>query len=458
MIRWVVVIGLTLIGVVSCSQGVSPRAGTPTDKTADPAGSHQAAIAAQVQPFLDAEVVSGLVVGIYDAGKLEIYGFGAGPGGARPNGRTLFELGSVTKVYTSLVLADAVQRKEVELDGPVADLLPPGVTVPTKDGTAITLRHLAVHVSGLPRLPPSLLAKAGSRDPYAGYSEDALYQDLIATELIVAPGTAFEYSNFGAGLLGFALGRKIGPDFPRALRTRVLDPLGLRDTYVVVPASEAGRRAQGTTNDLKATPPWTFDAMAGAGALVSTARDQLTVIAAELDAITGSKEPLRAAMRLTQEKQMDQQAQNAGLGWIIDRNGRYWHNGGTGGFHAFIGFDPSTKRGVVLLASTSTSLVDRLADVLYQVLDGKPPSPVVFPTPDKLASYAGTYDFSGSKLTIRADGKRLYIEGPGEPLRRLAPISDHEFLLEELQALAIFQREGDKIARIVFVLDGKQLA
>lgn len=402
--------------------------------------------------------MSGLVIGVYDAGKLEIYGFGAGPGGAPPNGRTLYEIGSVTKVYTSLLLADAVQRKEVELDQRVADLLPPGVTAPTKDGQAITLRHLALHVSSLPRLPPSLLARADAPDPYAGYSEDQLYQDLIATELAVAPGTKFEYSNFGAGLLGIVLGRKIGPDFPRALRARILDPLELRDTYFVVPASAAHRRAQGTTNDLVNAAPWTFDAMSGAGGLVSTAHDQLALIAAELDATTGSKQALRAPMRLTQEKQVEnQQTQNSGLGWIVDSHGRYWHNGSTGGFHAFVGFDPSAKRGIVILASTATSLVDRLADILYQVLDGTAPAPVVFPGPDKLASYAGTYDFSGTKLTVKAIGKRLYIEGPGEPPRRLSPISDHEFLLEQLQALVAFQLDGGKVARVVFVVGGQQL-
>lgn len=425
-------------------------------EAADPDGPHRIAVAAQIQPFLDAELVSGVVVGLYDAGKLEIYGFGAGPGGKPPTGTTLFELGSITKAYTSLLFADAIQRREVSIDTPVAELLPPGVTVPTKDKVAITLHHLATNTSGLPRLPPSLVPRAMAPDPYAGYGEDALYQDLIHTQLEVAPGTRSGYSNYGMGLLGVALGRKIGGSYAAALQTRVLDPLGLRDTYVTVPAQLTLRRAEGTTDDLQPTPPWRFDAIAGAGALVSTARDQLKLIDAELDAAAGSRAVLRAPMRLTQER-VDAGDRPAGLGWLIDGSERYWQNGGTGGFHSFVGFDPKTRRGIVILASTSTSLVDRLADTLYQVIDGTAPPVTAFPTAETLATFAGSYDLAGMKLDVVAAGKRLYVEGQGEPRHRMLPISDHEFLIDALQAVAIFEKDGDKVARVVFVIGKQQI-
>ncbi len=450
---------LLLIALVACGGG-APRPpqqpGPVVAEAADPDGPHRIAVAAQVKPFLDAELVSGVVVGLYDAGKLEIYGFGVGPGGKPPTGATLFEIGSITKAYTSLLFADAVQRREVAIDTPVSELLPPGVTVPTKDQVAITLHHLATHTSGLPRLPPSLVPHAAEPDPYAGYGEEALYQDLIHTELQVVPGTRTDYSNYGVGLLGVALGRKIGGGYGAALRARVLEPLGLRDTYVTVPAQLALRRAQGTTDDLQPTPPWTFDAIAGAGALVSTARDQLKLIDAELDAAAGSRAPLRAPMRLTQER-VDGGGRPAGLGWLIDGSDRYWHNGGTGGFHSFLGFDPRTRRGIVILASTSSSLIDRLADSLYQVLEGTAPTAAAFPDAQVLATVAGSYDLAGIKLQIIADGKRLYVEGQGEPRHRMLPISDHEFLIEALQAVAIFEKEGDKVARVVFSIGNQQI-
>ncbi len=408
-------------------------------------------MAAQVKPFVDAEIVNGLVVGLYDGGKLEIYGFGKGADGKPPDGKTLYELGSVTKVYTSLLLADAVQRREVTLDTPVAELLPPGITVPTKDKVAITLKHLALHASGLPRLPPSLI-RDPRPDPYAGYGEEQLYQDLLATDLEVPPGTRIVYSNYGAGVLGVALGRKIGGGFATALRDRVLAPLGLANTFLGFPAGTESRRAQGTNEDLQPTPPWTFDALAGAGALVSDARDQLHLIDTEIDAYAGSKAVLRGPMRLTQEDQLENQGPNTGIGWQIDKDGRYWHNGATGGYHAFVGFDPKSRRGVVILASTSTSLIDRLADTMYKVLEGEPPVPAAFPTAAQLIAFVGTYDFSGSKLVVTAAGKRLYIEGPGEPKHRMSPLSATEFFIEPIQAAAIFQKDGDKVARLVFAL------
>ncbi|MBA3541526.1 MAG: beta-lactamase family protein, partial [Deltaproteobacteria bacterium] len=371
--------------LAACNSGTrriepaGPKLGTETD----PDGPHRAAVAAQVTPYIDADIVSGVVVGLFDVGKIEIYGFGHGPGGKPPDGHTLFEIGSVTKSYTSLLFADAIQRREVELDTPLADLLPPGVTAPTKDKVAITLRHLALHSSGLPRLPPSFTTT--STDPYARYTEEALYRDLVQTELAITPGTQVAYSNFGAGVLGFTLGKKLGKGYQAMLAERVLAPLGLTETFFVTPPALAAHRTTGTNDDLTAVPAWNFAALAAAGGLISSVRDQLKLVDAELDAAAGTTQaPLRRAMKLTQEPQLETSGENEGLGWQIDKSGRYWHNGGTGGFHAFVGFDPKTKRGIVVLASTSTTMIDHLADTLYDVLDGTAKDPVKFPTSAQL--------------------------------------------------------------------------
>ncbi len=427
---------------------------------ADPDGPHRAAITAQVKPYVDSEIVNGIVVGIYDAGKREIYGFGRGPDPQKPpDGKTLYEIGSVTKVFTLLLLADAIQRKLVDLDTPLSELLPPGVTAPIKDKVAITLRHLALHTSGLPRIPQGLM-QADPLDPYAKYNEEALYRDLVHTALTVSPGERVEYSNFGAGVLGFVLGKKLGGGYAAAVAARVIQPLGLASTFVGVPPGEVKRRAVGTDEDLATVGPWRFDALAGAGAINSDVRDQLALVEAELDAASGGTLPLRHAMKLTQEPQLDVSAgvANEGLGWQIDRRGRYWHNGATGGYHAFVGFDVKTRRGVVILASTQVTLLDHLADTLYDVLDGSAPPPAKLATAAQDAEYAGTYDLGGEKVAIVASGQRLYVEGRGEPRHRLIPISDHEFWIEALQAVAAFERADDKIARVVFVIGDKQLA
>ncbi|HEX2690498.1 MAG TPA: serine hydrolase domain-containing protein [Kofleriaceae bacterium] len=450
MSRWSI-----LLAVAACSH--SPHIAEPPPVSVPDAGRHREQVEAQVKPFFDAELLSGLVVGLYDDGKTEVYGFGTGPNNATPDGTTLFEVGPITKVYTSLLLADAVQRREVDLDTPIAELMPPGVTVPIRDKVVITLKHLALHAAGLPRLPPSLITHVADPDPYAAYSEDRLYHDLIQTELDATPGTQITYSDYGVGLLGFALGKKLGGGYAKVIVDRVLGPLELKDTFLVVPAALGARRAAGTTDDLAKAAPWTFDALAGAAALVSTARDQLRLIEVELDAAAGGTLPLRHAMKLTQDPQLDRPGDNEGLGWMIDSAGRYWHNGGTGGFHAFVGFDTKAKRGVVLLASTATSLVDRLPDAMYRILDNASPPPVKFPSAADLAPFIGTYELGGTKLQVLADGKRLYLEAAGEPRRRLSPLSDHEFWLEVLQSVAVFEKEGDKVARVVFGIGGHKL-
>jgi D-alanyl-D-alanine-carboxypeptidase/D-alanyl-D-alanine-endopeptidase len=450
---------LAVLVVTAC--GHPPRIGKPPpSQTAIDVERFREPIEAQVQPLLDAELIAGVVIGLYDVGKTEIYGFGKGPGQRPPDGNTLFELGPVTNIYTALLLADAVQRREVELDTPVSELLPLGVTVPIRDKVAITLKHLALHTSGLPRQPPSVAARGPVPDPYAGYGENALYNDLIHTELTAAPGTQLGYSPFGAGLLGFALGRKLGGDggYARALDTRVLRPLELADTFTAVPAAAAARRAQGTTDDLAAAPPWTYDAMAGAGAVVSSAHDLLRLIDVELDAAAGSTQPLRRAMKLTQEPQIDRPGDNVGLGWLIDSAGRYWRNGGTGGFHLYVGFDPKIRRGVVVLAATATSVIDRLPDAMFKILEGTVPPVTRLPGPAELAAFTGNYDLGGTALQVVLEGKRLYLAGPGEPRHRLAPLSDHEFWLEALGSVAAFEKDGGKVARVVFGVGDHQIA
>src|SRR5262249_8150089 len=117
-----------------------------------------------------------------------------------------------------------------------------------------------------------------------------------------------------------------------------------------------------------------------------------------------------------------------------------------------------TRRGIVLLASTATSVIDHMADVIYKILDGNAPNPPAMPTAAQLAPLVGHYDFQGIKLEVQVSGKRVYVLGQGEPKVRLAPISDHEFWVEELQSAAIAERDGDKVKRLVFVIGDRTLA
>jgi serine-type D-Ala-D-Ala carboxypeptidase/endopeptidase len=445
------------LGLAACG---SPSHG-PIKKTPAPTTdreSHKAKVAALIQPLIDAEYASGIVIGLYEGGRTEVYGFGKGPGNRAPDASTLFEIGSVTKVFTALMLADSVQRQELAFETNLADLLPPGVTVPTKDKRTITLGMLATHRSGLPRMPPSLARREEAPDPYAKYGEEQLYEDLIRTPLLDVPGDKVAYSNFGMGVLGFVLGRKLGSSYAVALEGRVLQPLGLGSTFLTVPDAAKVRRAQGTNPELRPVPYWYFDALAGAGALVSDAHDMLSLIDDEMDAASNSHGPLRQAMKLTQAQQLERpEADNEGLGWEIDSAGRFWHNGQTGGFHVFVGFEPKTRRGVVLLASTALAIFDRFADELYQMMAGEDVKSFVPPTAEQLAAYAGTYMLQDEPLAVTVQAKRLYITGRGAPPYRMIPLNDHEMWIEQLQAIVNFQKRDNQVFRAIFSVGEQQL-
>ena len=447
---------LALVLLAACGGSTSTTKPVGPEKGPDPDGPHKAAVAAQVKPYIEGKILTSVVVGLIEDGKREVYGFAAT--GAPPTGHSLFELGSATKVYTGLLLADAVQRKEVDLDQPVSDLLPAGVTVPTAGKDVITLRHLALHASGLPRIPKTLFARGDAKNPYANFSEDDLYLELATVKLDSAPGEKIVYSNFGVGLLGCALGRKAGPGYKEALAERILGPLDLDETFAgTVPPEAAKRIVPGTTVALEPTPRWTFeDTLAGAGSIVSSADDQLAFLAAQLDAATGGKGTLRPQMRLAQEAQLQNDGDNEGLGWQIDAEGRFWHNGATAGYHSYIGFDPKNRRAVVVLAATSTTLAEWLAAAMFSVLEGSPKPPIVLPTEAQLASYVGKYNASGGVLEFGIDAGRLTVQVPNSPPFVFAPIGPRAFWGDDLQMVVEFAVDEKGVVSGVAMRSGKE--
>jgi serine-type D-Ala-D-Ala carboxypeptidase/endopeptidase len=232
----------------------------------------------------------GIVVGVSEPAGRRVVSYGnLANGDPRTlDGDTIFEIGSVTKVFTSLLLADRVNRKEVTLDDPAAKYLPENVWMPVRSGKSIALLDLSTHSSGLPPLP-------GNLKPEADYSMDDLYQFLSGYPLTRDPGSEYEYSNLGAGLLGHLLACRAGKDYESLIRSRIARPFSMPDTGVTLSSSMNQRMATGhnailapVANSDLPTP------LAGAGALRSSANDMLTL----LEAFLGYKEsPLDPAMK-----------------------------------------------------------------------------------------------------------------------------------------------------------------
>ena len=228
----------------------------------------------------------GLVVGLLVRDECLCLGYGKVDQGSAlpPDAGTVFEIGSITKVFTAALLAEMAGRGEVRLDRPVAELLPPGVRVPSYRGRAITPAHLAEHTSALPRLPGNLLATATDmKNPYRDYRVTHLHEYLSGAAIGFPPGTGVAYSNLGAGLLGHALALRAGRPFEDLLAERVLRPLGLADTGITLSADQEARLAPGHTAKGEPTPNWDIPSLAGAGALRSTAAEMLTFLRANLD-------------------------------------------------------------------------------------------------------------------------------------------------------------------------------
>jgi serine-type D-Ala-D-Ala carboxypeptidase/endopeptidase len=300
----------------------------------------------------------GIVVGVVDANGRRVVAHGRlNQDDPRPlDGNTIFEIGSITKVFTSLLLADMVLRREVSLDDPVAKYLPSDVKVPERPGRQIKLVDLATHTSGLPRLPSNLAFRTPS-NPYADYSEAQLYEFLSSYKLTRDIGARYEYSNLGGGLLGLALSRRAGMDYGPLVRERICEPLGMNHTRSQLTSEMQWRRAAGHDRTMRPTANWDFGAAtAGAGELRSDANDMLTFLEANLGSLETPLAPAMEAMlgvrRHTGVKGLD-----VALGWhVLTKNGReiVWHNGGTGGYRSFMGFDPAARTGVVALSNSFT--------------------------------------------------------------------------------------------------------
>ena len=315
----------------------------------------------------------GIVVGVIGAAGRRIVSYGqVDEGDPRPlNGDTVFEIGSITKLFTSLLLADMTVRGELALDDPVGKYLPPTVTMPERGGQQITLIDLATHRSGLPRLPENFYPNDPA-NPYADYTVDQLYQFLNSYRLTRDIGARHQYSNLGGGLLGHALALKAGMDYEALVHQRITEPLGMKDTSITLSPEMRTRLAVGHNGRMKPTENWDIPTLAGAVALRSTANDLLKFLAAELGFVDTK---LKSAMaeQLAVRRPGPVASTQIALAWYVSEMQSHTvirHNGITGGYRSFIAFDPQARTGVVVLSNAYTRIGPD--DIGRHVLTGAP--------------------------------------------------------------------------------------
>jgi CubicO group peptidase (beta-lactamase class C family) len=335
-----------------------------------------------VAPWIAKKKNINLVIGIIQGEERWIKGWGTlHPSTANsPDSKTIFEIGSVTKVFTSTLLSLLAERQELELMTPINQLGTVYQNLPDN----ITLESLATHTSGLPRLPSNLMesVRQDRQNPYAAYTVEELHEYLQSHD--GKPGKTagkIDYSNLGVGLLGRILADRLGQSYEEAIVQHLCNPLGLSDTRITLSDEQQARFAVGYLEDGKPVKPWDLPTLAGAGALRSTADDLLTFLAANLQP---DRTPIARAIRNTHQLRYETFAPSTGLlglvervaswikqwrgtllirretgvalGWFVEYlpaidRAAYTHTGGTGGHRAFCGFIKESQTGVVVLSN-----------------------------------------------------------------------------------------------------------
>jgi CubicO group peptidase (beta-lactamase class C family) len=415
-----------------------------------------------VQGLIDNEWCQSLTVGLIKPdGSRSVYGYGrtsAGAGGREPDGKTVYEIGSVTKAFTGVLLAEMVKRGDVALDDPVQKYLPDTLKLPQKGDRPITLLDLATHRSGIPRMPDNFAPKEPG-NPYADYGVDRMYTFLRGWKPQRAPGEAYEYSNLGTGLLGHVLALKAGKTYEALLTERVLKPAGMGDTSIALSDGQRKRLAPPHNAELAPAANWDIPTFAGAGALRSTTDDMLKFLRVALsdDAELSKVFPSSYENRARAGGDND-----IGLGWHINSKSKaVWHNGETGGYHSYCAFVPG-KGGVVVLANTGTGMIDDVGIRLLMKLIGEPSEPpTVKPSvklkPETLKPLLGVYPLAPNfALTITRDGEKLYLQATDQPRFRLFAVSETEFYLRVVDARVTFDQPVDgKCPRLVLYQNGQ---
>lgn len=405
--------------------------------------------------FAYAEIRDGVVTHGH-VGKLTL------PAGV-PSERTIFEIGSITKVFTGLLLAQATLDGKAALDDPIAKHLPADLKL-APAVAAITLQQLSSHTSGLPRLPDNL-SSANPADPYADYTVERLHdflQRFAPTQPAPRPA---DYSNLGVGLLGHLLARAYGVSYAELVRTRITAPLGLSDTVIALDAAQRARFATPHSGTV-AVSPWHLGALPGAGALRSTTADLAKFAAALLDPAS----PLAPAWRIAREPRAPMGARGqVGLGFLLhERAGHtvYSHGGGTGGFRSHFEITPATRSAVVVLLNNDEPDPGAVIARAPAAATGQPKAaaakapPAVPISAAELRAFTGVYaiDAKGRFTVVLDDQNRLRIRLTGQAFLPARFLGQDRFAAVGVPAEFQFARDAaGRVTQLTLHQNGREV-
>lgn len=425
-----------------------------------------------VAPFIDNGVVVGMTVGVLKEGEQTVAGYGnLSPSDERtPDGDTIYEIGSITKVFTGLLLADAVVQGHVTLNTPINDLLPKRVALKKRGDQPAALWHLATHTSGLPRLPTNF-APADPNNPYASFGGKELAAFLASFQPRKRPCEEIEYSNLGAGMLGELLARERKTNYQTLLHERIAKPLDLSDTTITLSTEQRERLAPPHLPDGSPGHEWDFGKLAGAGAIRSTTNDLLKFAKAYLESPGGELGEALGLSWCVHQKPIEADDFALGLAWHIARDGSTrWHNGQTGGYHSVLFVSRPLKTAVVVLANTATGEIDALAQDLMLLSAGakvEPRNPGASPDgtvevpAEVMQRYVGKYELARNFVfTVTEKQGKLFVGVTNQPTHQVYPRSETEWFYTVVDATLTFEvnRAGKATAVTLFQNGVKQRA
>ena len=345
---------------------------SPSVTNANSSGTYKE-ISAQVKNFIFDQIVNkskaAIVIGFVDPNGTKIFSFGnmSTAHNIPVNQNTFFNIGSITKTFTTLLLADMVKQGIVNLNDPVEKFLPPSVKVPQFNGKKITLEDLADHTSGLPEWPSNVWINNTVGDINPNYNATQLYQALSDTKLTREPGAQVQYSSFGIGLLGHVLSIKSGGiPYEQLVKDRILDVLGMNDTKIALSQNETNSRfSVGHLGGKEIITPRIPTILADSGAFRSTVPDMLKYVSANLGLIHTKLDDAMQLGHLIRHTSIIANPMNysefRGLGWRVLTNfgtETITHTGAINGWNAFAGFIPTKQIGVIAMCSCDSTDAD----------------------------------------------------------------------------------------------------
>lgn len=426
-----------------------------------------------IQPALKAysntRVAQGLNPGISmayaDGDRVEFYNNGQTQleGGKPVDEHTVYEIGSISKVFTTVLLANEVLKGSMKLDDPIAKYLPESVTVPTRNGKQITLKDLATHSSGLPRLPDNM-EPADIKNPYADYTVAQMYGFISGYKLTRDIGSTYEYSNLGMGLLGHILALHANKPYEQLMLETIAKPLGMNETGITLTPAMKANLAVGHDEQVAITSNWDLPTFAGAGAIRSSASDMLKFIKANS---TNDGSDLHKAMELSHTIAFSDTTKNVtvGLGWHYSDDERIiWHNGGTGGYRAFTGFLKDNDKAVVVLTNSVFSVDGVGLNQLGQTLELTMPEKRTFPDvvtldSEVLEGYVGRYQLAPTfSISIMQRDDQMFGQATGQQEFEIFASARDNFFLKAVEASITFSRdENGKVISMTLHQNGQDM-